>query len=105
MFMISREAMQGVLSLRDKLADPCKHAECIADVEDMIETKEALIARAEWGSCCGNIRGLVPQIDSELHMLRRILDHLKTDRTKAACSLEDYIVLLQESYRPEPERW
>lgn len=97
--------MQSVLSLRDKLADPRRHAECIADVEDMIETKEALMARAEWGSCCGNIRGLVPQIDGELQMLRRILEHLKTGSKKADGLVEDYIALLRESYKPEPERW
>jgi hypothetical protein len=106
MFMISKETMQSVMSLRDKMADPKKKAECIADVENMITMKESHLARAEWGSCCGNIRNLVPQIDSELRLLQNILETLKSkDGKKASPLLEDYIALLQKSYTPEPEHW
>lgn len=106
MFMISKEAMNSVMSLREKLADPEKRAECIADVENMIKMKESHLARAEWGSCCGNICNLAPQIDSELQMLQNTLEVLrKEDSTKASSLLEDYIAFLQESYRPEPEHW
>jgi hypothetical protein len=106
MFMISKETMQSVMSLRDKMADPKKKAECIADVENMITMKESHLARAEWGSCCGNIRNLVPQIDSELRLLQSILETLKSkDGRKASPLLEDYIALLQKSYTPEPEHW
>jgi hypothetical protein len=106
MFMISKETMQSVMSLRDKMADPKKKAECIADVENMITMKESHLARAEWGSCCGNIRNLVPQIDSELRLLQSILETLKSkDGKKASPLLEDYIALLQKSYTPEPEHW
>jgi hypothetical protein len=106
MFMISKEAMHSVMSLRDKMADPKKKAECIADVENMIEMKESHLARAEWGACCGNIRSLAPQIDSELHLLQNILETLKRkDSKKASSLLEDYIALLQKNYTPEPEHW
>jgi hypothetical protein len=106
MFMISKETMQSVMSLRDKMADPKKKAECIADVENMITMKESHLARAEWGSCCGNIRNLVPQIDSELRLLQNILETLNSkDGKKASPLLEDYIALLQKSYTPEPEHW
>jgi hypothetical protein len=106
MFMISKEAMNSVMALRDKMADPKKKAECIADVENMIEMKESHLARAEWGSCCGNIRNLAPQIDSELHMLQNTLEVLrKGDSTKAGSLLEDYIALLRKNYSPEPEHW
>ncbi len=106
MFMISKEAMHSVMSLREKIADPEKRAECIADVENMIKMKESHLARAEWGSCCGNICNLAPQIDSELQMLQNTLEVLrKEDSTKASSLLEDYIAFLQESYRPEPEHW
>jgi len=104
MFMISKEAMHSVMSLREKIADPGKRAECIADVENMIKIKESHLARAEWGSCCGNICNLAPQIDSELQMLQNTLEVLmKEDSTKAASLLEDYIAFLQENYRPEPD--
>jgi hypothetical protein len=106
MFMISKETMDSVMSLREKIADPKKKAECIAEVENMIKMKESHLARAEWGSCCGNIRNLAPQIDSELQMLQKILETLNgKESTKASSLLEDYIAFLQENYIPEPEHW
>jgi hypothetical protein len=106
MFMISKETMNSVTALREKMADPKKKAECIADIENMIKMKEAHLARAEWGACCGNIRNLAPQIDSELHMLQDTLEVLKKgDSTKASSLLEDYIALLHRNYIPEPEHW
>jgi hypothetical protein len=106
MLMISKEAMHSVMSLKEKIADPKKRAECIADVENMIKIKESHLARAEWGSCCGNICNLASQIDSELQMLQNTLEILKKgNSTKASSLLEDYIAFLQESYSPEPEHW
>ena len=106
MLMISKETMNSVMSLREKIGDPKKRAECIANVENMIKIKESHLARAEWGSCCGNICNLASQMDSELQMLQNILESLKEkDSTKASALLEDYIALLQENYRPEPDHW
>jgi hypothetical protein len=106
MFMISKETMNSVMSLREKMADPKKKAECITDVENMIKMKESHLARAEWGSCCGNIRNLAPQIEGELQLLQNILETLKRkDSTKASSLLEDYIALLRKNYTPEPEHW
>jgi hypothetical protein len=105
MLMISKEAMESVMSLRGKIADPEKEAECIADLENMITIKQSHLARADWGSCCGNICNLAPQMDSELQMLQKILEVLREDRTMAASLLEDYIAFLQENYRPEPDHW
>jgi len=106
MFMISRETMSSVMSLKEKIADPKERVECIADVENMIKMKESHLARAEWGSCCGNIRNLAPQIEGELQLLRSISDVLgKGDGKKASSLLQDYITLLQKSYTPEPEHW
>jgi len=104
--MISKETMDSVMSLREKIADPKKRAECIADVENMIKMKESHLARADWGSCCGNICNLVPQIESELQMLHNTLEILrKEDSTKASSLLEEYIAFLQKNYSPEPEHW
>ena len=106
MLIISKEAIHSVMSLKEKVADPGKRAECIADVENMIIMKESHLARAEWGACCGNICNLVPQLDNELQMLQNILEVLrKGDSTKASPLLEDYLTFLQESYRLEPEHW
>jgi len=106
MFMISKETMNSVMSLREKMADPKKRAECIADVENMIKMKESHLARADWGACCGNIGNLTPQIESELQMIHNTLEVLKEgDNTKAVSLLEDYIAFLHENYTPEPEHW
>lgn len=104
--MISKEAMNSVMSLKEKITGPNKKAECIADVENMIKMKESHLARADWGSCCGNIRNLAPQIEGELQLLRNILETLESqDSRKASSLLEDYIALLQKNYTPEPEHW
>jgi hypothetical protein len=106
MFMLSKETMNGVMSLREKMADPKKKAECITELENMIRMKESHLARADWGSCCGNIGNLTPQIESELQMLQNTLEVLKGgDSTKAASLLDDYIAFLQKNYTPEPEHW
>jgi hypothetical protein len=106
MLMISKETMNSVMSLREKIADPEKRAECIADVENMIKIKESHLARAEWGSCCGNICNLVPQLDNELQMLQNTLEVLRNeDGTKASSLLEDYLAFLQETYTLEPDHW
>ena len=106
MLIISNEAMQSVISLKEKMADPEKKAECLSIIENMIEIKQSHVARAEWGSCCGNICGLVPQIDNEMQMLQNILEVLiREDGTKASPLLEDYITFLQQNYKPEPDHW
>ena len=106
MFMISKETMNGVMSLREKMANPRNRAECISEVENMIKMKESHLARADWGSCCGNIGNLTPQIESELQMLQNTFEALEEgDNKKAVSLLEGYIAFLHENYTPEPEHW
>ncbi len=106
MFMISKETMNSVMALKEKIGDPKRRAESIVEVENMIKMKESHLARAEWSSCCGNIRNLVPQIDSELQVLQNTLEALrKKDNPKASSLLEDYIASLKKNYTPEPEHW
>ncbi len=103
MFMISREAMGRVMSLKDRLSDPRKTAECIPDVETMIAEKESILARAEWGSCCGNISSLVHRLEGEIQTLHNILGLLREGDSRAAAVLDDYIALIQDGYTPEPD--
>ena len=106
MFMLSKETMNSVMSLKEKIGDPKRRAECIAEVEDMIKMKESHLARADWGSCCGNIRNLAPQIEGELHVLQNTLEALKKkDSPKASSLLDEYIAMLKKNYTPEPEHW
>ncbi len=106
MFIISKEAMDSVMSLREKISDKKKKADCLAELENMIKIKESHLERAEWSSCCSNICNLRSQMDNELQMLQNTLEILrKGDSTKASSLLENYIDSLQKSYRPEPEHW
>ena len=106
MFIISKEAMDSVVSLREKISDKKKKADCLAELENMIKIKESHLERAEWSSCCSNICNLRSQMDNELQMLQNTLEILrKGDSTKASSLLENYIDSLQKSYRPEPEHW
>ncbi len=106
MFMISKETMDSVMSLDEKMTDPKRMAECAAELENMIRMKESHLARADWGACCGNIGNLMPQIESELQMLQNTLEALtQGNNAKAVSLLEDYIAFLHENYTPEPEHW
>jgi len=100
--MISKEAMESVIAIKQKLANPEKRAECMADIEKMIETKQSHLWRAEWGSCCGNICNLVPQMDHEIGILQDALDAMKAgSNIRAASLIEDYIAFLEKYYEKE----
>ena len=107
MLIISKEAMESILSLKAKIADTARTAECIADLEKMIEVKDSHLYRADCGSCCGSICSLTYQIDNELGMLQEILGFLKEGNSKKAASLfEEYIAFLKVNYQPEsPNIW
>jgi len=102
MLIISRETVESVMATRQKMANPAKKAECIADIEKMIEIKESHLWRAEWPSCCTNICGLATQIESELGMLQDTLNAMKEgDDGKAASLLEDYLNFMEKNYELE----
>ena len=102
MLMISREVIESVIATKEKLANPEKKAECIADIENMIEMKQSHLWRADWGSCCGGIGSLVPQLETEIGILQETLDALKQDDSSKASSLiEDYLAFLEKNYEPE----
>lgn len=107
MLMISKEAMESILAIRQKLDHPEKRAECIADIENMIEIKQSHLWRAEWGSCCGSICNLVSQMDNEMEILQEVLNAMGVgDDSKAASLLEDYIAFLEKHYeREHPNYW
>ncbi len=106
MLMISREVIESVISTKEKLVNPAKKAECIADIENMIDIKQSHLLRAEWGSCCGNICNLVPGIETEIEMLQDTLNAMKEGSDgKANSLLEDYVVFLGKNYKIEPDHW
>ena len=103
MLMISREAVESIVAIKAKLADPKKKAECIADIERTIEMKQSHLWRADAGSCCANLCGVSSQFEAEINILQSVLDALKEDdNSKATARLEDYLAFLEKSYEPEP---
>ena len=102
MLMISREVIESVLAIKEKLANPEKKGECLAEIEEMLEMKQAHLWRADCGTCCGNICGLVSQLEAESEILLDALDAVKRgDISKAAALLEDYLSLLKNNYEIE----
>ena len=103
MLMISREAIEGIIAIKRKLADSGNKAECIADIEKTIEMKECHLWRADAGSCCANLGDVSSQFEAEIEILQGALDALKEDdNSKAAVLLGDYLTFLDKSYEPEP---
>jgi len=103
MVMISREAIESINAIKQKLANPEKKSECIADIENMIEIKQSHIWRADGiAPCCGSICGLVPLFEAELGILQSALNAVKEgNNNKASTLLEDYLAFLEENYEPE----
>jgi len=102
MMMLSEEAIEDVLAIKEEIADSEKKEECLNEIEKLIEMKQAHIWRADCGTCCGNICGLVSQIESESKILQDALDALKEDNTsKASALLEDYVTFLKKNYEIE----
>lgn len=104
MLVISRENIESIIAIKQKLSNPEKKAECIAEIEKMMDIKQSHLWRADSLSpCCGgNICNLVPQFEAESRMLRDVLDAMKGgDNGKAITLLEDYLAFLERSYRSE----
>jgi len=99
MLMIGREVIESVLAIKEKLANPEKKEECLAEIGEMLEMKEVHLWRADCGTCCGNICGLMSQIGAEIEILLDALDAVKRgDTSKAAALLEDYVTFLKKNY-------
>ena len=104
MLVIGRGNLESIIALKHKLCNPGKEAECIADIEEIMDAKQLHLWRADGLSpCCGgDICSLVPQFESEIGILRDALNALKRgDNGKATSLLEDYLAFLRKSYRSE----
>ena len=104
MLMIDKKnARANITAIREKLVNPEKKAECIADIEKLIDMKQSHIWRADSISpCCGSICGLVPLFEAEIEILQSILNAMgKNDNGEAAALLEDYLAFLEKNYEDE----
>jgi len=101
---MSRDDIQSVIAIKHNLCDHKKKSECIAEIERMMDVKQEHLWRADSLSpCCGGaIFNLAAQFQAEIEILGDVLDGLKGGHnSQAATLLEDYLALLQKSYRSE----
>jgi hypothetical protein len=97
-----KEVREIITAAKEKLANPEKEVECIADIEKMIGMKQSHVWRADLGSCCGNVCNISSQIEIEIGILRDALEAIKEgDNGKAASSLENYVAFIEEHYENE----
>jgi hypothetical protein len=103
MLMVDKERVRGTIAaIKEKLANAQKKAECIADIENMIDIKQAHIWRADAGSCCGNVCNISSLIGMEIGILQDAIEAIQREDTgKAASLLENYVAFIEENYQNE----
>jgi len=101
--MIDKKGVRGDIStVKEKLASPLKKAECIADIEKMIDMKQSHVWRADMGSCRGSMCNISSQIEMEMGILRDAVEAVKEDdNSKASLWLENYLAFIEEHYENE----
>jgi hypothetical protein len=88
MLIITRESVE---ELSKRLLDPAEIEGCRDEVRRMLEIKEVLLWRADYGTCCGGGSGLSLMLAGEVRALEEALDALEQgDITRAAATLGDY---------------
>ena len=87
MFVITREKIEA---LREILGDAQQANHCLEDVKKMLEIKQALLWRADVGTCCAG-PGLPARLFGEVQLLESTLQALEEgDNTRAALLFEDF---------------
>jgi hypothetical protein len=104
MLAIDKEgARREVAVIKEKLANPGKKGECIAEIKKLIAMKQSHIWRVDSMSpCCGSICGLVPLFEAEVGILQSALNALERgNNNRASALLEDYLAFLEKNYEDE----
>ena len=96
MMIIDKETVSAT---KQKIADPKKLKDAIADVKKMLAIKEALLWRSEgMAPCCGSLSNVSAHLTREVGILENTLSALGSgDKTHAADLLQEYIGLLETS--------
>jgi hypothetical protein len=87
MLLISDEQLKA---LKDRLADPKQHQQCLDEIQRMVEIKQTLLWRADVSqACCG--WSTVMRFTYEVQLLEAVLEAFKEQQIeKTATLLEDY---------------
>ena len=87
MLLITREKIE---ILKERLGDLGEASQCLEDVKKMLEIKEALLWRADVGTCCAGPY-LPARLYGEVQLLEATLQALEEgDGTRAALLFEDF---------------
>jgi hypothetical protein len=87
MFIITREKIEA---LKQRLLDPAAAGRCRQELQKVLEIKQALLWRADAGTCCAGPR-LPSRLFAEVQLLEAALQALEAgDNHKAASLLEDF---------------
>jgi hypothetical protein len=101
--MIDKKGVREDINMvKEKLASPLRKAECIADIEKMVDMKQSYVWRADMGSCRGSMCNISSQIEMEIGILRDAVEAIKeNDNRKAGLLLENYLAFIEENYENE----
>ena len=98
MLIINKDSVNAI---KQKLDDFGKRQEVIDEVRRMLEIKQTLLWRAEYGTCCGSLCSITSQLTREVEVLENTLTALESgDVDRAACLLEEYNHALEENREP-----
>ncbi len=104
MLMTDKESARvNITAIKEKLTNPEKKGECIAEIKKLIDIKQSHIWRADSiAPCCGSICGLVPLFEAEVGILESALNAVEGgNNNKASTLLENYLAFLEKNYEDE----
>jgi hypothetical protein len=80
----------------EKLENPAKMADAVADIKKMISIKQALLWRADEGTRCGSLCNIAAALTHEIGILENVLEAIEKDNTSKAIHLmEEYEQILR----------
>jgi hypothetical protein len=89
-----------VRAARQKLVDESKRDDVILDIKNMIEIKQALLWRADAGTCCGSLFNIATSLSREISIMEKALNALeKDDNAESIFWLEEYEQLLNSKVK------
>ena len=102
MLIVNKDSVKAT---RQKLEDSGKIQDAVNDVKKMLEIKQTLLWRAEYGTCCGSLCNITSFLVRETAILEKALVALEqNDKSEAARLLKEYENILEASNEPgQPE--
>jgi tetratricopeptide (TPR) repeat protein len=87
---------ETVKAIKQKLADPDRIQEAHAAIKKMLDIKQALLWRADAGTCCGSLCNIATSLSREISILENAHNALeKGDNSQTIQALEEYEQLLE----------